>query len=106
MMAAGAHAAFARLCCFTSDQLIEIAPHALGSFFLHQEREIAFIELPEPVVPADFFERILAAIAGKIETNHAHVLVPAGSLYARRSRIAILRPLAYLVVINQCLGRY
>src|SRR4051794_8669744 len=41
----------------TTDQFVEVALLAARGFLLVKEREPCLVELLEPIVPADFFER-------------------------------------------------
>jgi hypothetical protein len=50
-----------------------------GGLLLYKQRKIALIEFLEPVVPRYFFQRILSAVAGKIEANHTYVVAASGA---------------------------
>ncbi|MBA3915744.1 MAG: hypothetical protein H0X25_18200 [Acidobacteriales bacterium] len=71
---------------------------------LDQQREFLLVELLEPLLPLNLFERLLAGVAREVETDHANVFAAAGSAYGRRLGIPFFRPLANLVVIGQGAG--
>src|SRR6185312_3439885 len=85
----------------SAHQLVEIAPLAARRFFLYQQREPAFVELLEPLVPLNALQRVASAIAGKIETDHANVFTAASPAHAGRARVALFRPTANLFMISQ-----
>jgi hypothetical protein len=87
--------------CVTADQLVEIAFLPSGSFVLNEQRQVAFVELPEPLVPSNRFQRVLSAVAGEIQANHSHVVPPASPADTGRSCSAFFRPTPNLVMIGQ-----
>src|SRR5580765_6488529 len=56
-----------------TDQFIEIAFLTAGGLVLDDQSEAALIELLEPVVPGDWLEGLLAAVAGEIEAEHSEI---------------------------------
>jgi len=85
-------------------ELVEVTLLATGSVVLHQQRKVALVELLKPIVPRYFFQRVFAAVPGKIETNHANIVSAAGTAYTGRSGVAFFRPAANLVVVGQWSG--
>jgi hypothetical protein len=73
----------------------------LRGFILHQQCEIAFIELLKPLIPADMLERLLAAIAGEIQTDHPDVAAPARAANTRRRCVPFFRPSANLIMVRE-----
>ncbi|HEX6805651.1 MAG TPA: hypothetical protein VF133_18365 [Terriglobales bacterium] len=61
-----------------ADKFVEVALLAACGFVLHHQGKVVVVKLLEPVIPGDFFEGIGAAIARKIETDHANVIAAAG----------------------------
>jgi hypothetical protein len=86
---------------FTRHQLVEIALLAARGFVLHQEREITLLELVEPIIPGNFFERVFAGVAGEIETDHPDIIVPAGAAHAGRACLTFFGPVADFFAIGK-----
>jgi hypothetical protein len=82
------------------DELVEITLLTTRSSILDEQREIVLVEAPEPFVPRDWLQALTAAVAGKIETNHAGIARATGALHARGPRSALFSPAANLVVLG------
>jgi hypothetical protein len=67
---------------------------------LDEKSQIAVIKLLEPFVPGNFVERTFAAVARKVEADHANVVAAAGAAHASRLGAALLCPAANLLVIG------
>ncbi|HEV2714983.1 MAG TPA: hypothetical protein VGU64_06925 [Terriglobales bacterium] len=65
-----------------ADQSIEIACFSTGSFVLHHECQVPFVELFEPLIPGDFFQRLSSAVSRKIEPDHAYIFTDSGAAHA------------------------
>jgi hypothetical protein len=85
----------------TADEFEEPAFLAIAGLFLIQEGEILFVELLEELIPLDFLERVLAAIARKIDTQHARLFLVAGSLHRCRLAAAFFHPFPDNVVVSR-----
>jgi hypothetical protein len=85
---------------FASNQLVEVAALTPGSLVLHQQSELALIELLEPVIPLDRLQRLRAAVSGKIQTDHTRVFCSAGPAHASRCCAALFCPLPDLLMIG------
>jgi hypothetical protein len=68
--------------CPAAYKLIEVAALSACGGLLKQQCQAALIELLEPVVPGDFFERSFAAIARKINTQDSDVAIASGVPHA------------------------
>src|ERR1051326_574455 len=77
-----------------ADDLIEIALGAAGRFFLEKQRELAFVELFEPISPGNMLERFFAAVAGEINSQYADVSLVPRTLHAGGLAVALFRPSA------------
>jgi hypothetical protein len=71
---------------------------------LNNKREIAFVELVEPIVPTHLLERVGTAIAGEIQADHANIVAAPGTSHAGGFCSALLRPILDLIVIGKDLG--
>jgi hypothetical protein len=85
---------------FTTDQLVEVAARSACSFILHQQRQIAFIELLEEVVPRDGLQAVFSGIAGEIQAQDANILFSSGATDAAWMRFALFGPFANLIMIG------
>jgi hypothetical protein len=86
--------------CITTDQLVEITFLSSGSFVLNEQCQIAFVELLEPFVPFNRLQRILAAVAGEVQANHAHVISATRSANTAGSCSAFLCPAPNFLVVG------
>jgi hypothetical protein len=86
------------------DELIKAALLTAGSFVLHQQRKIVLVKLFKPFVPADLFERLLAAESGKVKANHSDVVIVSGPANGSRRGAARLYPAADFIVIGEVSG--
>src|SRR5581483_3826160 len=83
------------------DQLVEIALLPAAGGVLHDQGKIVLIELLEPIVPANLLQSVFAAVARKIEPDHADVTFSARLLHARWDGAALFGPRSNLFVIRQ-----
>src|SRR5690606_4556968 len=83
------------------DELVEVALLAPGGAILHQQHEVAAVELLEPLVPGDGLQGLLAAVAGEVEPEHPDVVAAAGALDAGGAGAALLGPAPDLFVVGQ-----
>jgi hypothetical protein len=67
---------------------------------LHEKSKVAFIEFLKPVIPWDLLQRILPAVARKIEAYHADVITAASAPHAGRLSTPFFCPPANLVMIG------
>src|SRR6185312_4658125 len=81
-----------------ADELVKVAFRAPGGLFLIHEREIAFVEFLEELIPVDRL-KLLFGISGKIEPQHTDIASATGALDACGMRAAFLGPLADFVMI-------
>jgi len=65
----------------TGDELVEVARLAAAGGVLVNQREASFVELVEPLIPRNFFQRIAAAVTGEIETQDANIFSFAGGFH-------------------------
>src|ERR1700759_3552346 len=80
------------------DKLAEAAVLAIRGLLLIKKRQLASVEFPEPFVPADLADRVIAG-TGELETNGAGLaIVTAGNL--DRLRAALLPPATNCVMIG------
>jgi hypothetical protein len=91
-------------CGFATHDFVEVAALAAGGGFLIQQSETALVELVEPIIPADFFERALAAIAGEIEAKDAWIVATLGAGDRTWLGSALFCPAANLVMISRNFG--
>jgi len=86
---------------FAFHQLIEIALLSARGLLLDQQSKTALVEFVEPCVPADFFQRLLAAIAGEIQAEQSHVFLAAGPAHASGMGSTLFGPAANLIMVGE-----
>src|SRR4051812_4478670 len=84
-----------------ADELGEGAVLAVRPPLLVEQRQVLLVELPEPLVPGDRLELVLAGAAGEIDPQHAGVAVVARAAHARGPAAVLLHPAADLLVIGR-----
>lgn len=85
---------------FAAYEFVEVAALSACGCVLNDQRETAFVELVEPLVPANLGQRLFAGIAGKIDAQHADIAASACALHTRRPAAALLRPAANLFMVG------
>src|SRR5262249_50103260 len=60
------------------------------------------VKYPEPLVPLDGLQRVLAGIPGEVDPQHAAAVAGLGSPHACRVRTARFDPTLDLGVVHQC----
>jgi hypothetical protein len=88
-------------CCLPADELVEVALLSASGLVLNEKGEVIPIEFVEPLIPADLFERLRAAVAREIEPNDAGLIAAFGTAYRRRTCIPFFRPTADLFMIGE-----
>jgi hypothetical protein len=83
-----------------ADEFIEVAYFAARSLVLHHKCQVPVVEVVEPLIPGDFFQRLSAAVSRKIETDHAYIFRDPGTAHTRRTGAAIFSPLSDFIVIS------
>ena len=83
-----------------ANKFIEVAYFAACGLVLHHKCQVPFVEVIEPLIPGNFFQRLSAAVSRKIETDHAYILRDPGAAHARRTGAAIFSPLSDFIVIS------
>jgi hypothetical protein len=76
----------------TTYKLIEIALLTVRGLVLHNQRQVAILEILEPLVPTDFFQRVSAAISRKIQTDNSGIVIGMGPSNRGRSGVPFFGP--------------
>ncbi len=82
-------------------ELVEVAFLAARGAVLDQQGQTTLIELAEPFLPRDLFQRILPAVSREIDANHAYVFGTAGSTHAGRLASPFFGPPPDFFVIGE-----
>ena len=82
-------------------QLVEIAPTSTRRSLLDDESQTVFVEFPEPIVPADLFQRLFAAVSRELQPDDSHVLAIAGVAHMSGVSSALSDPATDFIVTSQ-----
>jgi hypothetical protein len=69
-------------------------------FFLVDESQVALIELLKKLIPGDWLETFLSAVAGEIDSEDSNILSGTGPLYVGWGSSALFGPPADFIVVS------
>lgn len=79
----------------------EVALFAAFHLFLEEEHQVLVLERLQPLIPTHLFQ-LLAAVAGKVEAQHAEMVAMLCSRHSRRYRLALLCPVLNHFGVLRC----
>jgi hypothetical protein len=72
-----------------ANEFVEVALVALRRLLLNHQRQILLVEFFAPLLSSNVLQRLAATVAGEIDTDHPHIILPTGGFHPRRMSLDV-----------------